>query len=192
MTTEPAAARSVARRLLGLLDRVSTAMAYLGGAFLLLISFYITADVLGRKFVGVSSAATDEIGGYALAVGGLWALAFCLSTGGHVRIDVLLPHFPPRLREGLNYAALVLLTVFAAIVAWYLWKLALESFATDARAMSFLRTPLVLPQTCMALGFTLLAVQGGVMFIVGAADSLQRRALAPLPVLQVEGLTEGL
>lgn len=95
-----AAAPAFPRRLLGVLDRVSTGMAYLGGAFLLLTSFYITADVLGRKFVGVSSAATDEIGGYALAIGGLWALAFCLTTGAHVRIDVLLPHFSPRLREG--------------------------------------------------------------------------------------------
>lgn len=186
--TEPA----FPRRLLGVLDRVSTGMAYLGGAFLLLISFYITADVLGRKFVGVSSAATDEIGGYALAIGGLWALAFCLTTGAHVRIDVLLPHFPPRLREGLNYTALVLLTAFAAIVAWYVWKLALESFTTDARAMSILRTPLFVPQTCMALGFTLLAVQGAVIFFVGASESLGRRALTPLPVLQVEDLTEGL
>jgi len=187
-----AAAPAFSRRLLGLLDRVSTAMAYLGGACLLLVSFYITVDVLGRKFVGVSSAATDEIGGYSLAIGGLWALAFCLTTGAHVRIDVLLPHFPARLREGLNYAALLLLTAFAAIVAWYVWKLAIESFATDARAMSFLRTPLVLPQTCMALGFTLLTVQGAVMLYVGAAESLRRRTLAPLPVLQVENLTEGL
>ena len=38
---------------------------------------------------------TDEFGGYALAIGGLWALAFGLTTGAHVRIDVLLPHFPP-------------------------------------------------------------------------------------------------
>jgi TRAP-type C4-dicarboxylate transport system permease small subunit len=167
-------------------------MAYLGGAFLFVISFYITADVLSRKFVGVSSAATDEIGGYALAVGGLWALAFCLTTGAHVRIDILLPHFPARLREGLNYAALLLLTAFAAIVAWYAWKLALESLTTDARAMSFLRTPLAVPQTCMALGFTVLALQGAVMLLVGASESLRRRTFAPLPVLRVEDLTEGL
>ena len=46
------------------------------------------------------------------------------------------------------------MTVFAAIVAFYAWKLALESFATDARAMSFLRTPLFVPQGVLALGFT--------------------------------------
>jgi len=187
-----AAPNGLLRRALGVLDRVATAMAYLAGAVLLLGSFYITADVVGRRFVGLSSGATDEFGGYTLAIGGLWALAFCLATGAHVRIDVLLPYFPARLREGLNYAALLFLTVFAAIVAWYLWKLAVESFTMDARAMSFLRTPLVLPQTCMALGFTLLTAQGAVMFLVGVTESLRLRTLAPLPVLQVEDLTEGL
>ena len=189
MTAAPA---GLPRRVLGVLDRVSTAMAYVAGAVLLLGSFYITADVMGRRFVGLSSGATDEFGGYTLAVGGLWALAFCLTTGAHVRIDILLPYFPARLREGLNYATLLLLTVFAAIVAWYVWKLALESFTMDARAMSFLRTPLALPQTCMALGFTVLMVQGAVMLLVGVSDSLRLRTLAPLPVLRVEGLTEGL
>lgn len=185
-------ALSVPRRLLGLLDRGSMGLAYLAGAVLLLISFYITADVTARKFLGMSSGVTDEFGGYALAIGGLWALAFCLTTGAHVRIDVLLPHFPARLREVLNYAALMLLAAFAAIVAYYSWKLALESFTMDARAMSFLRTPLFAPQACMALGFTLLAVQGAVMLFVGVTESLRRRTLTPLPVLQVSSLTEGL
>jgi TRAP-type C4-dicarboxylate transport system permease small subunit len=190
--TGTGAPASVARRLLGGLNGVSMALAYVGGAVLLLISFLITADVLARKFLGVSSALTDEFGGYALAIGGLWALAFCLTTGAQVRIDILLPYFPPRVREALNYAALALLVAFAAILAWYSWKLAIESFQTDARAMSFIRTPLVLPQTCMAIGFSLLALQGTVMFGVGVAESLRRRAIAPVPVLQVDNLTEGL
>jgi TRAP-type C4-dicarboxylate transport system permease small subunit len=190
--TGTGAPASVAPRLLGVLNGASMALAYVGGAVLLLISFLITADVLARKFLGVSSALTDEFGGYALVIGGLWALAFCLTTGAQVRIDILLPYFPPRVREVLNYAALILLVAFAAIVAWYSWKLAIESFQTDARAMSFIRTPLVLPQTCMAIGFSLLAIQGTVMLFVGLGESLRRRAIAPVPVMQVDNLTEGL
>jgi TRAP-type C4-dicarboxylate transport system permease small subunit len=167
-------------------------MAYVAGAALLGISFYITADVLGRKFVGISSGVTDEFGGYALAIGGLWALAFGLTTGAHVRIDILLPRFPWPLRALLNYTALLLMAVFAAILAFYSWKLALESFATDARAMSFLRTPLFVPQAVMALGSTVLTLQAVVMLAAVIEDCLRRRILAPLPVLRVDGLTEGL
>jgi TRAP-type C4-dicarboxylate transport system permease small subunit len=184
--------RAFPRRLLALLDRVSTVMAYLAGLLLLAASFYITADVVGRKFFGISSRVTDEFGGYALAVGGLWALAFALTTGAHVRIDILLPHLPRGLQAFLNYLALVLMGAFASVVAWYSWKLAIESFATDARAMSFLRTPLFVPQGCVALGFSLLALQAAVILLVGLAESLRQGGLAPLPALEVKDLTEGL
>lgn len=179
-------------RLLAALNRVSVGMAFVAGALLLLVSFSITLDVIGRKFVGVSTAVTDEFGGYALVIGGLWALAFALTTGAHVRIDILLPHLPLRIQALLNYAAVALMGVFAAIVAYYAWKLAIESFTTSARAVSFLGTPLSLPQGCMALGFTLLALQAGAILLVGVTDSVRRGAVAPLPVLQIANLTEGL
>jgi TRAP-type C4-dicarboxylate transport system permease small subunit len=174
------------------LDRAATAMAYLAGAVLLLASFYITFDVLSRRFAGVSSGATDEFGGYALAVGGAWALAFALTTGSHVRIDVLLPHLPRRLQSLLNYAAIVAMAFFASVLTYYMWKLTLESFGTAARAMSFLRTPLFLPQGCLALGFTLLAVHAAVIFLVGVVQSLRLGRLAELAVLRVHDVTEGL
>jgi len=180
------------RRLLRVLDPVATGMAYAAGASLLLASFYITADVVGRRFFSVSSKVTDEFGGYALAIGGMWALAFALTTGAHVRIDVLLPYLPRRLQSVLNYAAIVAMAFFASVLSFYTWKLAIESFTTDARAMSFLRTPLFLPQGALALGFTLLAVQAAVIFAVGVADSLRLRRFAPLPMLRVDDLTEGL
>jgi TRAP-type C4-dicarboxylate transport system permease small subunit len=180
------------RGVLVLLDRVAVGMAYLAGVVLLVGSLYITLDVLGRRFVGVSSGATDEFGGYALAVGGIWALAFALTTGSHVRIDILLPRFPPRVRALLNYAAMAAMAFFAAVIAYYTWKLAIESLVTDARAMSFLRTPLFLPQGCLALGFTALAAQATVIFLVGLAESLRDGRFADLAVLHVEDVTEGL
>ncbi|MFQ5840455.1 MAG: TRAP transporter small permease subunit, partial [Candidatus Methylomirabilales bacterium] len=94
-------------------DGLATGMAYLSGAVFLLISAYITIDVVGRKFFGITTGVSDEIGGYALAFGGVWALAYTLRTGGHVRIDVLLPYFPRRTRWVLNYAAMIVMGFFA-------------------------------------------------------------------------------
>jgi TRAP-type C4-dicarboxylate transport system permease small subunit len=175
-----------ARWVLQALDRLATGMAYVSGAVFLLVSFYITLDVIGRKFLGVSTAVSDEFGGYALAVGGMWALAYTLRQGAHVRIDVLLPHLPDRLRALLNYAALAMMTLFAAVVTLYVWRLSLDSLAIDARAMSFLRTPLVVPQGLMAVGFSVLTLEGIVILLVGVVESVGRGALAPL-----EGLEAG-
>ena len=167
-------------------------MAYIAGGVLLAASLYITVDVIARKFAGVSSGATDEFGGYALALGGVWGLAFALTTGAHVRIDILLPHLPRRLRALLNYAAFAAMAFFAMVVAFYTWKLAVESFVTDGRAMSFLRTPLFVPQGLLALGFTVLAVHAVVIVLVGLVESLRGRTFAELAVLPVEDVTEGL
>jgi TRAP-type C4-dicarboxylate transport system permease small subunit len=181
-----------ANRLLDVVNVVATVMAYLSGLGFVIVSLYITLDVIGRKFVGISSAMTDEMGGYALVFGMSAGLAFAMATGAHVRIDVLLPKFPPRVRACLNYAAYLAMAYFAAMLAIYSWKLALESGATDARAMSFLRTPLVVPQTIMAAGFSLLAVQAALMLAVALLESLRTRRLEAFRLVQMADLSEGL
>lgn len=177
------------RQILRAFDALAWGMAYLSGALFLVASFYITADVLGRKYFHISSAVTDEMGGYALALGGMWALAYTLRTGGHVRIDILLPYLPPRVRLLLDYWALALMVVFASMVALYSWRLALESFATDARAMSFIRTPLFVPQGLMAAGFSVLSLEALVILVVGLLESFRLRELAALEILPGAGLT---
>jgi TRAP-type C4-dicarboxylate transport system permease small subunit len=187
-----AAACRAASRLLDAANVVATAMAYLSGLGFMIISVYITLDVLGRKFVGISSAVTDEMGGYALVFGGAMALAFALATGSHVRIDVLMPKFPPAMQAVLNYAAYFAMAFFATLLAIYSWKLAVESFQMDARAMSFMRTPLGWPQSVMAFGFTLLAVQAALMLAVALLESLRDRRFAAFHPVQMKDLSEGL
>ena len=187
-----AAVSRLANRLLDGLNALATGMAYLSGLGFMIASIYITLDVLGRRFVGISSAVTDEMGGYALVFGSTMALAFALATGAHVRIDVLMPKFPATMRTLLNYAAFLAVAFFAAMLAFYSWKLAFESWDTDARAMSFLRTPIFIPQACMAFGFTLLAVEAAVVLAVALIDSARDRRLHQFRILQMRELSEGL
>ena len=179
----------VPRRLLGVVDLLARAMAYVSGALFLLVSLFITADVIGRHF-GISSAVTDEMGGYVLAVGGMWALAHTLRTGAHVRIDILLPYLPRLVRSVLDYVAVLVMALFASAVAVSTWRLTIESFTTDARAMSFLRTPLFVPQGLTALGFTALTVEAVVMLVVGLVESARMGRLASLEGVEAPGLAE--
>lgn len=179
------------REILRAFDRLVTGMAYVSGALFLLTSFYITADVMARKFLGVSSAVTDEIGGYTLALGGMWGLAYALRTGAHVRIDVLLPYLPQRAQSSLNYLALAMMGLFACVVAVYTWRLAFDSFMGDARAMSFLQTPLFLPQSLMAVGLTALGLGALVLITAGLAESVRLGRLAPVKPLRGEEVGTG-
>lgn len=183
-SSRTAALPDATRQVLLAVDLVAKGMAYLSGALFLLTSFYITADVIGRKFFHISSAVTDEIGGYALALGGMWALAYTLRTGGHVRIDILLPYLPPQVRLLLDYGALAFMGFFASMIAAYSGRLAFDSFTTNAKAMSFIQTPLYLPQGLMAAGFIMLSLEAIVILALGLVESLHLGRLASLEILQ--------
>ncbi len=189
MTAGTAAVETALRRLLRAVDLVTAAMAYVSGALFLLVSLYITADVLGRR-LQISSAVTDEMGGYVLAVGGMWAGAYALRAGAHVRIDVLLPYLPRLFRSILDYVAVAVMALFASAIAASAWRLTIESLTTDARAMSILRTPLFVPQGLMALGFTALFVEAVVMLAVGLVESARMGRLAPLEGAGAPGLAD--
>jgi len=133
-------------------------MAYACGVLFLLLAFYTTADVLARRYGGPFSGVTDEMGGYALALGFSWALAYTLRTGGHVRVDIVLPLVSARVRRVLDALALALMAVFAATVSFYLWKLVASSYAIGATGHSIIQTPQWVPQALMATGYSLLAL----------------------------------
>ena len=149
-------------------------MAYLCGALFLVLAFYTTFDVIGRRYLGVFSGVTDEMSEYALAVGASWALAYTLKAGGHVRVDILLPKFSPLGRRLADALAMAIMAIFAATVAFYLWKLVASSYAIGATGHSIIQTPQWIPQACAALGYSFLsfvALTGLVAQLLGEPGS---------------------
>jgi TRAP-type C4-dicarboxylate transport system permease small subunit len=171
-------------------DTLATGMAFLGGAFFLVIALYITLDVTGRRFLGVTTAVSDEIAGYALAFGGVWALAYTLRTGGHVRIDVVLPYLPPRLRWTLNALAMAVMGVFSTILGYYGWALAIQSYRMEAKAMSHIQTPVWVPQALVAVGFSALTLEAALLLGAAVVESCLSGRLVPLAALPAPGAEE--
>jgi TRAP-type C4-dicarboxylate transport system permease small subunit len=156
---------SVVTSILDLIRKLSTVMAWLSGLTFLLLAFYITIDTLGRRFGGPYSGFTDDVSAFALAAAGTWASAYALQVGAHVRIDLLLPHLPRTLRVSLDQLALALAGLLAAVLASYAWELAAGSYRLAARSISVLQAPLVVPQSLLAFGLTMLAVQAAALLI---------------------------
>jgi TRAP-type mannitol/chloroaromatic compound transport system permease small subunit len=159
------ALRGLLARLLDGIDRLSLAMAWLSGLTFLVLAFYVTLDTLGRSFGGPYSGFTDDISAFALAAAGTWATAYALKVGAHVRIDLLLPHLSPRLRVALDQIALTLAGLLAALLASYAWELTAGSWRLGARSISVLQAPLVIPQSLLACGLTMLAVQATALLL---------------------------
>ena len=85
-------------------------------------------------------------------------------------------------REVLGYAAVAIMAFFAAFVAMYAWLLAADSYAGDARAMSFLRTPLWVPQGLMAFGLSMLAIEAALILGIGIVESIASGRLVELAI----------
>jgi TRAP-type C4-dicarboxylate transport system permease small subunit len=145
--------------------KVAAAMAYIAGWNYVVCAIFITADILGRNLLGVSSAATVEVTGYMLAVGIAWSLAHTLATRAHIRVDVLANRLPVRIRAPLHLLSLGLLLAFGAFCAWAGWQLWDESALFDAHDNSALRIPLVWPQGIWATGLTAFVVMGAALWI---------------------------
>lgn len=167
-------------------SRITTMMAVAAGAVFLPLAFYMTTDAASRRLGGPFTGVSDEIAGQVLAFGGTWAMAFTLARGAHVRIDVMMPLYPARLREVLNLLTIAMAVLLAAVLSANTWHLSYESYVLDATAYSMLGQRLVYAQSLTAIGFTMLTVQavvmliaGGFRFAAGAAVMSPQDPLAP-------------
>jgi TRAP-type C4-dicarboxylate transport system permease small subunit len=142
---------------LALIDRLATALAFVCGVGLLLLTLLITWDIVARKAFGMSVQGTDELGGYVLALIGSLGMTHVLLRREFTRIDLALPYLPARLRQVLHVAAYVALAVTVVFFAYRAGLTLQETVLFDSVANTPLETPLWIPQGLWAMGMALFA-----------------------------------
>lgn len=168
---------TTALRIVGRINRAIDVLARLmnrcAGWLFVLCAFFITFDVLARKFLGFSSQSTTELSGYFLGVGIAWGLAGALEARTHVRIDILIQKVPPRFRGYLHWVALATLAVFAGFLVYGAWHTTMESWDFKATDNSLLKTPLIIPQGLWLIGIGVFGIMA-VMRVLEVALLLPR------------------
>ena len=166
------------------LDRTYLAMGYLCGTMFLLLALFITYQVIARKVGWVMAPGMDLMSGYTLAMATTWAFSYALRTGSHVRIDVLLPFMGTKTRWLADWGALGSIVFFIGVTSWKTWVMVLKSYEIGAVTNTYPLVPLWIPQTVVAIGFSMLTVTAIHMMTDMIAESL-------LPVLhKMQGGTE--
>ncbi|MCH8296807.1 MAG: TRAP transporter small permease [Chloroflexi bacterium] len=166
------------------LDRVYLGMGYLCGTMFLLLALFITYQVIARKVGWVMAPGMDLMSGYTLAMATTWAFSYALRTGSHVRIDVLLPFMSPRVRWLADQLALASIVFFIGVTSWKTWIMVLKSYDIGAVTNTYPLVPLWIPQTFVAVGFSMLAITAIHMMTNMVAEAL-------LPVIhKMQGGTE--
>ena len=157
------------------LDRVYLGMGYACGTMFLLLALFITYQVIARKYGFVMAPGMDLMSGFTMATASTWAFSYALRTGSHVRIDVLLPFMSTRVRWWADQAALASIVFFISITSWKTWVMVLKSYEIGAVTNTYPLVPLWIPQTFVAIGFSMLAFTAIHMMIDKIADSILPR-----------------
>ena len=141
-----------------LVEPVARWAAILCGWAVLIYSFCVAYEILGRKLFGFSFQGIDDIGGYVLAITAAIGASFTMAMRGHTRVDVFLVRMPVGWQRLLNTVAMVSMAVFACYAAWRGFAVLGESIEFQSVATNPLQTPLWQPQGLWLAGLSLFAL----------------------------------
>jgi len=139
-------------RLHSLLEKISRAAVWVGGAALLLCAFMVSIDVIMRKLFSITMSGSDEISGYVFAATTAWAYSYCLLHRSHIRIDALYGVLPVWLRSVLDAVGLALLLFYMAYLTDKAVDVLVTSWTHDSVSITTLSFPQWIPQLLWVSG----------------------------------------
>jgi TRAP-type C4-dicarboxylate transport system permease small subunit len=128
-------------------QRISRILAWIAGAIILVgCAGLITIDVVTRYFFKRGMVESFEISGYALAACIGLGMAFSVTSKANIRVDILLDALPDKVRVLCDILASLSLTIIAVTLAWFTFGTLQQSWSMNAKSVSVLQTPMILPQ----------------------------------------------
>ncbi|MBI4627200.1 MAG: TRAP transporter small permease [Candidatus Rokubacteria bacterium] len=155
LTRAPARA---GRAALTIADRAATAALVAAAAAVVFMTALVTVEVVGRSFFGVSTLVADEMAGYLLVALTFFGLADSLRAGAFIRVEFVDAWLGEVGRRRLDAVLLVVAFGYTVFLGWQFWGLAAQSWRFGTTSLQVSRTPIWIPQACMVVGTTILAV----------------------------------
>lgn len=147
------------RRVVRAVETISEAAGYLAAAGVLALTALIASSVIARRIFGSPILAADELSGYLLLAIVFLGLAYTMKAGGHIRVDILLAHVPPRARAGLDALATILAVAFTLALLGGTWALVAAYYQHGTLSFKYLQIPLWIPGALLVIGAALLVLQ---------------------------------
>lgn len=140
------------------MKRLESFLANVFGVIFIALSFVVTVETISRKVFNFSLQGADELGGYALAVGGVIAFTLALLGRNHIRVDVFFEAMPKGMKAALNWLSIALLAFFAVTLVVVSYKVLNETVEYGSTAQTPWATPLIYPQSVWYSGLIMFAV----------------------------------
>ena len=149
-------------------DRLIDLSALVGAVGLIVALGVTSADVVGRAFGAPLFGARDivSMAGVFVVFGGM---AHAHRKGGHIAVDLLERHFPPKFNHILTVVGHVLGAIVFLLIAWQLW------IAVDlARMLKMSTNLLYLPRAPFLMAMTALCLICAASMVLRALETMTR------------------
>lgn len=148
------------QKLVGIIETITDIVSgHLQAWLVFFLMVMVLVEVLTRYLLQAPLSLADEMGGYALVSITFLGLAYTWKQDGHVRVELLTNLLPGRARQGLRFVTLLMATAFCIPMILGSYELLQDSLLFEARSGSWMRTPLVYPQSLLLIGSVLLFFQ---------------------------------
>jgi TRAP-type C4-dicarboxylate transport system permease small subunit len=131
----------------------------LQGWLVFLLMVMVLVEVLARYLLQSPLSLADELGGYLLVSITFMGLGYTWKEGGHVRVELIINMLPEKPRAWLRFLTLLIAAAFCGPLILGSYNLLQDSLLFESRSGSWLRTPLVYPQSILLVGSILLLLQ---------------------------------
>ena len=132
---------------------------HLQGWLVFLLMLMVLVEVLTRYILQSPLSIADEMGGYLLVTITFLGLGYTWKENGHVRVELVTNLLPEKIRTPLRFFTLIVATIFCIPMIAGSYNLIQDSLLFEARSGSWMRTPLVYPQSLLLVGSLLLMLQ---------------------------------
>jgi len=116
--------------------RIENALSLVSAALILFAMLLVSAEVISRKFFNMPIPGQLELGELLMPPIIFLAIAYTQSSGGHVRMTVVIDHLPPAWRHFTEIAVKVLAIAVYAVLCFYSAKYAYRTWQFDDVTMS--------------------------------------------------------
>jgi len=151
---------NVLQKIVNFIEKVTDIFSgHLQAAIIFLLMVMLLAEVLTRYILLSPLSIADEMGGYLLVSITFMGLAYTWKEKGHVRVTLIFSRLPAKVARPIRFFTLVLATAFTLPLIKACYDLLADSLLFESRSGSWLRIPLVYPQSLLLVGAALLFLQ---------------------------------
>ncbi|RBP27813.1 TRAP-type C4-dicarboxylate transport system permease small subunit [Marinobacter pelagius] len=113
---------------------------------------------LGMDALGLQVPGLAELAGFLLLGATFTGLAYTLTVGGHIRVDLLHRALPEKVQRALDIVVVVIALAITTFATWFSVLLTYDSYDFGDVSIGMVPVPLWIPQAVMVVGLVWLLI----------------------------------